>query len=133
MKALYAARCAACTTTAPFLVTGTGWAGSHGYGERGATAPLGGAVTGFAKAYQKERPDTLVKAVDLPVERKTAALADLFIEETLRDPGCVEVGRLGRPLVGVGLVEQPFRSVTQARPRPARAERSRSAPTPSSW
>ncbi len=30
----------------------------------GASCPLGGAVTGFAKAYQRERPDALVKAVD---------------------------------------------------------------------
>ncbi len=30
--------------------------------------PLGGAVTGFTKAYKRERPDALVKAVDFPRE-----------------------------------------------------------------
>ena len=49
-------------------------------------------MNGLAKAYRRERPETLVKAVDFPVSRKTAALADQLVEETLRDPGCVEVG-----------------------------------------
>ena len=40
----------------PFLVTGTRLGGFHGYDEAGATAPMGGAVTGFAKAYKRERP-----------------------------------------------------------------------------
>ena len=30
-------------------------------------------MTGFTKSYKKERPDALVKAVDLPVDRRTAA------------------------------------------------------------
>src|SRR5213595_821097 len=80
----------------------------HGYDEDGATCPLGGAVTGFAKAYRKEQPDTLVKAVDFAVSRKTAALADLLAEETLRDPGCVEVGYHDGRRWGVALAEQPF-------------------------
>ena len=47
-----------------FLVTATRLGGRHGYDEAGAYAPLGGAVTGFAKAFARERPDALVKAVD---------------------------------------------------------------------
>jgi NAD(P)-dependent dehydrogenase (short-subunit alcohol dehydrogenase family) len=92
----------------PFLVTGTRLGGYHGYDEAGATCPLGGAVTGFAKAYRKERPDALVKAVDFAPSRKTAALADLLVDETLRDPGCVEVGYADGRRWGVGLAERRF-------------------------
>ncbi len=101
---------------APFLVAATRLGGFHGYDEAGATCPLGGAVTGFAKSYQKEQPDALVKAVDVGAYgRRTAAIADALVEETLVDPGCVEVGRPvltagGEvpPRWGVGLVTRPF-------------------------
>jgi NAD(P)-dependent dehydrogenase (short-subunit alcohol dehydrogenase family) len=92
----------------PFLITGTRMGGFHGYDAAGATAPLGGAVTGFAKSYRRERPEALVKAVDVPAGRRTAAVADLLIEEALRDPGCVEVGLVDDRRWGVGLVERPF-------------------------
>jgi NAD(P)-dependent dehydrogenase (short-subunit alcohol dehydrogenase family) len=91
-----------------FLVTGTRMGGYHGYDDHGATAPLGGAVTGFVKAYWRERPDVLAKAVDFPDSRKTAALADALIEETLCDPGAVEIGRAGGRRWTVGLREVPF-------------------------
>jgi acyl transferase domain-containing protein len=91
-----------------FLVTATRLGGYHGYDEAGAVAPLGGAVTGFTKAYRRERPDVLAKAVDFPVSRKTATLADALIEETLRDPGAVEIGRGGGRRWAVGLREVPF-------------------------
>ena len=71
-------------------------------------APLGGAVTGFTKAYRRERPEVLAKVVDFPVSRKTAALADALIEETQRDPGAVEIGRAGGRRWAVGLREVPF-------------------------
>ena len=35
-------------------------------------------------------------------------MADLLIEETLRDPGCVEVGRVDGRRFGIALLEQPF-------------------------
>ena len=91
-----------------FLVSATRLGGYHGYTAAGAASTLGGAVTGFTKSYKKERPGALVKAVDLPVDRRTAAVADLLIEETLRDPGCVEVGRVDGRRFGIALVEQPF-------------------------
>ena len=53
-----------------FLVSGTRMGGYHGYDDDGATAPLGGSVTGFVKAYWRERPDVLAKAVDFPQTRK---------------------------------------------------------------
>src|SRR5208282_116657 len=40
-----------------FLVSATRLGGQHGYDEAGATAPLGGAVTGFTKTYKRERLD----------------------------------------------------------------------------
>ena len=95
----------------PFLVTGSRLGGQHGYGATGATAPLGGTVVGFAKSYKRERADVLVKAVDFPASRKTAALADTLIAEALADPGCVEIGHLGDLRWGVGLSTQPFPAV----------------------
>jgi NAD(P)-dependent dehydrogenase (short-subunit alcohol dehydrogenase family) len=63
-------------------------------------------VTGFVKSLARERSNALVKAVDFPPSRKTAALADLLIEETLRDPGVVEVGHADELRWSVGLLEQ---------------------------
>ena len=91
----------------PFLVAATRLGGQHGYDPAGAVNPLGGAVTGFAKAYAREAADALVKAVDLAPSRKTAALAELLIAETLRDPGCVEVGYADGERWTIGLEERP--------------------------
>ena len=60
--------------------------------EAGAQAPLGGAVAGFTKTYQRERIDALVKAVDFEAERNPSDIAKLLIAETLHDPGAVEIG-----------------------------------------
>ncbi|MBP6802543.1 MAG: SDR family NAD(P)-dependent oxidoreductase [Chloroflexi bacterium] len=90
-----------------FLVAATRMGGLHGYGPEGAAAPLGGGVTGFTKAYKRERPDVLVKAVDFEVSRKTAQPADLLIAETLSDPGVVEVGYVEEQRFTVTVVEQP--------------------------
>ena len=92
----------------PFLVSATRLGGFHGYDEAGATNPLGGPVVGFTKSYKKERPDALVKAVDLAESRKTKAIAQQLIEETLFDPGCVELGRVDDQRFGVAFVESPF-------------------------
>ncbi|MFN8080912.1 MAG: SDR family NAD(P)-dependent oxidoreductase [Kineosporiaceae bacterium] len=112
VKALYATIRALYDST-PFLITATRLGGFHGYEPGGATSPLGGAVNGFAKAYQRECPAAVVKAVDLPASRKTAAIADVLIEEALRDGGCVEVGRpdvehRGPARVGIALETVPF-------------------------
>ncbi len=90
-----------------FLVSATQLGGQHGYDDAGAVAPLGGAVTGFTKTYKRERLDALVKAVDFEADRKTSEVAELLIEETLRDPGVVEVGYKGGLRWTVGLQEQP--------------------------
>ncbi|MBP6017200.1 MAG: SDR family NAD(P)-dependent oxidoreductase, partial [Candidatus Promineofilum sp.] len=90
-----------------FLVSATRLGGLHGYGPQGATAPLGGAVSGFTKAYKRERGDALVKVVDFENGRKTAAPAEALIAETLSDPGIVEVGYYEENRYTVTLVEEP--------------------------
>jgi malonyl CoA-acyl carrier protein transacylase len=90
-----------------FLVSATRLGGLHGYGENPPVAPMGGAVTGFTKAYSRERPLALVKAVDFEESRRTAALADRLLEETRLDPGVVEVGIHGDRRWCVTVVEQP--------------------------
>ncbi len=94
-------------TPGTFLVSATRLGGQHGYDEGGAVAPLGGAVTGFTKTYKRERMDALVKAVDFEPERQPSEVAALLIEETLRDPGAIEVGYKGGLRWTVGLQEQP--------------------------
>ncbi|MFO7680004.1 MAG: SDR family NAD(P)-dependent oxidoreductase [Chloroflexota bacterium] len=98
-----------------FLVSATRLGGLHGYGDAGATAPLGGAVAGFTKAYNMEqalRPEgagegVTVKVVDFEVSRKTAEPAETLIAETLFDPGVVEVGHKDGLRYTVTLVEKP--------------------------
>ena len=90
-----------------FLLSATNLGGHHGYDAAGAIAPLGGAVVGFVKTYKRERPDSLVKAVDFEPKRSTAEILDLLIAETLHDPGAVEIGYTGEQRWTVGLEEQP--------------------------
>jgi acyl transferase domain-containing protein/acyl carrier protein/NAD(P)-dependent dehydrogenase (short-subunit alcohol dehydrogenase family) len=90
-----------------FLVSGTRLGGQHGYDESGAVDALGGMVTGFTKAFKRERSEATVKVVDFEPSRKTSALADILIEETLRDPGAVEIGYKDGMRWTVGLKEQP--------------------------
>ena len=90
-----------------FLVSATRLGGQHGYDEAGAVAPLGGAVVGFTKAYKRERPDALVKAVDFeagPRCRRSRRTADR------RNPARSRRSRdrlQGRLRWTVGLQEQP--------------------------
>ena len=90
-----------------FLVTATRLGGRHGYDEPGAFAPLGGAVTGFTKAFAREKADALVKAVDLGGDVDANHAAEILVEETLRDPGAVEVGHTDLLRWTVALEEQP--------------------------
>jgi acyl transferase domain-containing protein/acyl carrier protein len=75
-----------------FLVSATRLGGRHGYDQAGAFAPLGGAVTGFTKAFAREKPNALVKAVDVAGDAEEAHVVEILIDETLHDPGAVEVG-----------------------------------------
>jgi NAD(P)-dependent dehydrogenase (short-subunit alcohol dehydrogenase family) len=76
-----------------FLVCATRMGGLHGQGPDGASAPLGGAVAGFAKSYKRERGDALVKVVDFATALPAAEVAEALVAEALRDPGIVELGR----------------------------------------
>jgi len=90
-----------------FFVSATRLGGHHGYDDAGAVNPLGGAVAGFAKAYKRERPDPLVKVVDFEQKRDPGEIAGLLIQETLRDPGAVEIGYTADQRWSIGLEEQP--------------------------
>ncbi|MBI3941379.1 MAG: SDR family NAD(P)-dependent oxidoreductase [Chloroflexi bacterium] len=96
-----------------FLVTATRNGGLHGYGAAGALSPLGGAVTGFTKAYKRERPETHVKAVDFEAPAGSREAAEWLIAETLRDPGIVEVGYQDGLRYGITLEEM---SASDGRP-----------------
>ncbi|MDX1414466.1 MAG: SDR family NAD(P)-dependent oxidoreductase [Candidatus Promineifilaceae bacterium] len=95
-----------------FLMAATRMGGLFGYGAEGASAPLGGAVTGFVKAYhieqrlRTEEQGPLVKAIDFEVDRKTAVPADRLIAETLFDPGVIEIGYYQDQRYTVTLEEQ---------------------------
>jgi acyl transferase domain-containing protein/NAD(P)-dependent dehydrogenase (short-subunit alcohol dehydrogenase family) len=90
-----------------FLVAGTRLGGQHGYDDTGAVAPLGGAVVGFAKTYKRERPESHAKAVDFTLDQSPSEIARLLIEETLHDPGVIEVGYKNGLRWTVGLEERP--------------------------
>ncbi len=90
-----------------FLVSAVRLGGQHGYDEAGAVAPLGGAVAGFTKTYKRERPDVLVKTVDFEPVRNPSEIADTLIQETLRDPGAVEIGYKDGLRWTVGVQQQP--------------------------
>jgi NAD(P)-dependent dehydrogenase (short-subunit alcohol dehydrogenase family) len=90
-----------------FLVSATRLGGQHGYGAEGAASPMGGAVAGFTKSFKREKSGAHVKVVDFEASRKTAAFANLLVDETLYDPGVVEVGYKGDLRWTVGLEEIP--------------------------
>ncbi|HUO69954.1 MAG TPA: SDR family NAD(P)-dependent oxidoreductase [Solirubrobacteraceae bacterium] len=90
-----------------FLLSGTRLGGRHGYGPAGAQGVLGGAVTGFTKALAQERPDATVKAVDFAPATDPSETAALLIEETLKDPGVVEIGYADQLRWTVGTTVQP--------------------------
>jgi NAD(P)-dependent dehydrogenase (short-subunit alcohol dehydrogenase family)/acyl carrier protein len=110
VKLLYAAMRTLYEQIAPagtFLVSATRLGGMHGYDCGGAVVPLGGAVAGFTKTYQRERTEALVKVVDFEAERNPSEIAKLLIAETRRDPGAVEIGYTADQRWTVGLQEQP--------------------------
>ncbi|MBP1599462.1 MAG: beta-ketoacyl synthase, partial [Acidobacteria bacterium] len=97
-----------------FLISATRLGGLHGYDAAGAADPLGGAVTGFTKSYKREKGNATVKVVDFGQSRKTSALADLLLDETLRDPGAVEIGYRDGQRWTIGLKEQPAGEIDPA-------------------
>ncbi len=112
VKALYATMRALYDAVAgpgTFLISATRMGGFHGQDRAGATAPLGGAVAGFTKAYKRERPEALVKVVDFSVSSSSRATAEALIADALSDPGVVEIGYHDDQRWTVGLTERPAR------------------------
>ena len=62
---------------------------------------------GFTKAYKRECMEALVKAVDFEPACAASDLAQALIEETLCDPGAMEIGYKNGQRWTVGLQEQP--------------------------
>jgi NAD(P)-dependent dehydrogenase (short-subunit alcohol dehydrogenase family) len=92
-----------------FLVSATRMGGLFGQTPEGATAPLGGAVAGFTKAYGRERPEALVKVVDFAPGDPAGDVAEALVAEALADAGVVEVGRHDGLRFTIGLEERPAR------------------------
>ncbi len=115
VKNLYAAMRALYDSVAgsgAFLVSATRLGGLHGYGPGGASAPAGGGVSGFTKAYAMEQglregKRLTVKVVDFEQGAKPTDAASMLVEETLYDPGVIEVGRHGSMRYSVTLQERP--------------------------
>lgn len=95
-----------------FLICATHMGGLHGYGADGASAPMGGAVSGFAKAMGIERPNLFVKVVDFAEDETPSRMAKLLIEETLVDAAAVEIGWRGEQRFGIALLERPVEAQT---------------------
>ncbi|MGD0879230.1 MAG: SDR family NAD(P)-dependent oxidoreductase, partial [Anaerolineales bacterium] len=91
-----------------FLVCATRLGGLHGYSVQGASAPLGGAVSGFAKAVAREREQAFVKIVDFEVSATPEVIAGRLIDETLQDPGTLEIGWENDLRYGIATLEQPL-------------------------
>jgi NAD(P)-dependent dehydrogenase (short-subunit alcohol dehydrogenase family) len=91
-----------------FLVCATRMGGLHGYSIEGASAPLGGATSGFAKALAREREKAFVKIVDFETTASPALIATRLIDETLQDPGALEIGWQNDLRYGIATVEQPL-------------------------
>ena len=90
-----------------FLVSATRLGGQHGYDEAGATRAPRRRSGRFLQSLQARAPNRLVKAVDFEAQRKGEEIARLLIEETLRDPGAMEIGYKAGQRWTVGLQEQP--------------------------
>ncbi len=89
-----------------FLIAATRLGGTHGY-DSGALDEIGGAVCGFTKAFAREKPAAVVKAVDFEATADAESIADALIAETLFDRGIVEVGYARGLRQQISLREQP--------------------------
>jgi malonyl CoA-acyl carrier protein transacylase len=91
-----------------FLVCATRLGGLHGYSTTGASAPLGGATSGFAKAVAREREKAFIKVVDFETNATPDVIAARLIGETLQDPGALEIGWEAGLRYGIATVEEPL-------------------------
>jgi malonyl CoA-acyl carrier protein transacylase len=89
-----------------FLVSATSLGGTFGYGSIPAQNPCAGPVSGFTKAFAREREKAVVKVVDFSGSDPKETIASRLLEEVARDPGAVEVGYQNGIRHGITLVEQ---------------------------
>ena len=110
-------RMRALPTRAAFLVSGTRLGGRHGYDARRRDVSAGRRRHRLHQgAGPRAAPTRSSRRSTSRPARHAAALADLLVEETLRDPGAVEIGHADELRWSVGLIEEP-----DAPPNPARA------------
>ncbi len=93
-------------TAGHFLVSAVRLGGMFGYDAAGAQDVLGGATSGFTKAFARERTDSLVKVIDVATAAVADEVAAQLLSETAHDPGVVEVGRVGGLRWGIGVAER---------------------------
>ena len=87
-----------------FLISASRMGGLHGF--MNPSNPLGGAVSGFTKAYSRERRGILVKVVDFEVNANAEFVTKCLLQETLYDPASLEVGREGELRFGISILDQ---------------------------
>ena len=100
------------------LICATRLDGLNGYGGEGITSPLGAAVSGFCKAYAWENFGTFVKTIDFGAEMDERRIAAVLVDETLADPGTVEIGYKDGMRFGVGLREEKNAEQGEFKPGP---------------
>ncbi len=88
-----------------FLITGVRLGGRFGYDRAGAQDVLGGATSGFTKAFAREREEATVKVIDVTTDAAPADVAALLLAETANDPQAIEVGYADGLRWGIGLAE----------------------------
>ncbi len=76
------------------------------------TNPLGGGISGFLKALRRERPESLVKAVDFVAKASSANIASSLVAETISDPDTGEIGYQGD--LRFGIILQPGQEMDKA-------------------
>ena len=99
-----------------FFLSATRLGGTFGYGSRPAQDPCGGPVSGFTKAFAREREKAVVKVVDFASSMAPERIASLLLGEVERDPGTAEVSYADDRRYGVTLVEQRCPAVPAGTP-----------------
>ena len=89
-----------------YFIAATSMGGALGYGASPAQNPCAGPISGFTKAFARERSKAVVKVVDFAATDPRDTVAARLIGEVERDPGTIEVGYQGASRFGVTLIEQ---------------------------
>ncbi len=93
-----------------FLIGATRMGGLQGISHT--VNPLGGGISGFLKALRRERPESLVKAVDFATKASVANIVSSLVAETISDPDTGEIGYQGDHRFGIIL--QPEKEMEAA-------------------